>query len=147
MTFGEKVINARLALNLSQQELADKVGVTMRTIYNYEHNGTYPKRPVLDSLAQALNVTAAYLMDEEETDTQKGLDHERFLSKSRKDFGYKGAKDAQKMIDQAAVLFAGEELDEDSKDLVFQALSEVFFDSKAKAQEKFTPKRRKSRKV
>ena len=146
MTFGEKLINSRLALNLSQQELGERVGVSQRTIYSYEQDGKYPRRSTLDRLAETLNVTAAYLMNEEESDTQKDIDHERFLSKARKDFGYKGAQDAQKMIEQATVLFAGGELDEESKDLVFQALSEVYFDSKARAREKFTPKRRKSRK-
>jgi len=147
MTFGEKLITARLALNLTQQELGAMVGVSLRTIYSYEHGGKYPRRTTLDRLAEMLGVTAAYLMNEEETDAQKDIDHEQFLSKARKDYGYKGARDAQRMIEQATVLFAGGELDEDSKDKVFQALSEVYFDSKAKAREKFTPKRRISRKV
>ena len=145
MIFSEKLINARTALNLSQDELGEKVGVSRRTIYSYEQDGKYPRRSTLNKLAGALNVTAAYLMNEEETDTQKNIDKEQFLSKARKDFGYKGAKDAERMIEQAAVLFAGGELDEDSKDLVFQALTEVYFDSKAKAREKFTPNSRKNR--
>ena len=146
MTFGEKLLNARLALDLSQTELGEKTGVSKRTIYSYEQGGKYPRRSTLDKLASVLNVTAAYLMNEEETDTQKNLDQEMFLSKARKDFGYKGAKDAQDMIDRAAVLFAGGELDEESKDYVFQALTQVYFDSKTRAREKFAPKRRKSRK-
>jgi len=146
MTFGEKLLNARTAINLSQIELGEKVGVSARTLYSYEQGGKYPRRSTLDRLAETLNVTAAYLMNEEETNTQVNLDNERFLSKARKDFGYKGAKSAQNLLDQASVLFAGGELDEESMDLVHQALTEMFFDAKAKAREKFTPKSIKNRK-
>ena len=145
MTFAEKLLKARTASGLTKIELGKMVGVTERTIYNYEEGGRYPTRPTLERLAAALNVTSAYLMNEEETDTQKNLEQERFLSKAREDFGYKGAQGAQNIIDQAAVLFAGGELDEQSKDLVFQAITEVYFDSKARAREKFTPKSRKKR--
>jgi transcriptional regulator with XRE-family HTH domain len=145
MTFAKKLINARLALNLSQQELGEQIGVSSRTIYSYEHGGKYPRRNTLDKLAAALHVTAAYLMNEEEEDTQRSTEQERFLSKSRKDFGYKGARDAEKFIEQASVLFAGGELDEESKDLVFQSLTEIYFESKAAAREKFTPRRVKRR--
>ncbi len=145
MVFAEKLINARLALNLSQQELGSQVGVSSRTIYSYEQDGKYPRRNTLDKLAAALHVTAAYLMNEEEEDTQKNIEQEIFLSKVRKDFGYKGAKDAEKFLQEASALFAGGELDEESKDLVFQSLTEVYFESKALAREKFTPKRIKRR--
>ena len=145
MTFAEKLINARTALGLTQIELGEIVGVSARTIYSYEQKDVYPRQSILARLATALNVTASYLMNEEESDTQKNLVQEQFLSKARKDFGYKGAQGAQNIIDQATVLFAGGELDEESKDLVFQALTEVYFDSKARAREKFTPKSKKKR--
>jgi transcriptional regulator with XRE-family HTH domain len=146
MTFAEKLLKSRLASNLSQIDLAQKVGINPRTIYTYEQTGVFPRRAILEKLAATLDVTVAYLMDEDETDTQKNLKEERFISKARKDFGYKGAKDAERLIEQAAALFAGGELDDEGKDLFFQSLTEVYFESKAEAREKFTPKRRVSRK-
>ena len=143
MTFAEKLHHTRITLGLSKIELGKMAGVTERTIYNYEEGGKYPTRSTLGRLAAALNVTAAYLMNEEETDTQKNLEQERFISRAREEFGHRGAQGAQDIIDQAAVLFAGGELDDESKDLVFQALTEVYFHSKAKAREKFTPKSKK----
>lgn len=146
MTFGEKLLNARLALNLSQTELAQLVGVSERSIYSYEQTGTFPRTAVLRKLADALNVTVAYLMDEEETDKQKNIDEELFLANAKNAFGYKGAREAHAVLDRASALFAGGELDDDAKDVFFQSLMEVYLESKAEAREKFTPKQRKSKK-
>ena len=76
MTFGEKLINARISLNLSQTELAEKVGVSERSVYSYEQTGTFPRTAVLKRIAEALNVSVSYLMDEEETDKLKNISEE-----------------------------------------------------------------------
>ena len=54
MTFGEKLKNTRLAQNLSQIELAEKTGITERSIYSYEQTGTFPRANVLKKIADAL---------------------------------------------------------------------------------------------
>ena len=147
MTFGEKLVNARLTLNLSQKELGDKVGVSERSIYTYEQTGTFPRTPVLKRLAEALNVTVAYLMDDAETDRNKNIDEEMFLADAKKQFGTKGAREAREVLERASALFAGGELDEDAKDVFFQSLMEVYIESKAEAREKFAPRRRASKKT
>ena len=153
MTFGEKIKSARLALNLSQIELAEKAGITERSIYSYEQTGTFPKSPILKKLAEALNVTVSYLLDEEESaedsplgDKQAYIDHELFLANAKKGFGYKGVREAKEVISRAAALFAGGDLDNEAKDFFFQSLMEVYLESKAEAREKFSGRRRVSRK-
>ena len=147
MTIGEKLRAARIALNLSQIELAEKVGITERSIYNYEQTETYPKPTTLKKLADALNVTVAYLMDEEETDRHKNLDQELFIANARNQFGAKGAREATELLTRASALFAGGELEDSAKDIFFQSIMEVYLESKAEAREKFTPRKRKSRKA
>jgi transcriptional regulator with XRE-family HTH domain len=147
MTFGEKLINARLSLNLSQTELAEKIGVSERSIYSYEQTGTFPRTAVLKRIADALNVSVSYLMDEEEIDTMKNLSDELFIANARNEFGYKGAREAQDLLSRASALFAGGELDDAAKEIFFQSLMEVYLESKAEAREKFSPRRRKSRKA
>ena len=83
MTLGEKLRTARIAMNLSQVELAEMVGITERSIYNYEQTATYPKPAVLKRLASALRVSVAYLMDEEETNKHKNIDYEIFIANAR----------------------------------------------------------------
>ena len=147
MTIGEKLRAARLALNLSQVELAEMVGITERSIYNYEQTETYPKPTVLKKLADALNVTVTYLMDEEEKDVNKNLDQELFLANVKNKFGSRGAREASDILSRTTALFAGGELNDEAKELFFQSLMEVYLESKAEAREKFSPRKRVSRKA
>lgn len=61
MGIGEKLKQRRLELNLSRNELAEKVKVTGSAIANYENNISYPKPDILVSLMNALGVDANYL--------------------------------------------------------------------------------------
>lgn len=141
MTFGEKVKEARLALNLSQVELAKITGISERSLYTYEQLGTIPRMSNVQKLAEALKVTASYLLDEEETDTQSHLDEELFVATAKSEYGYKGAKEAQDVIHRTQKLLAGGDLDEDAKEVFFRALMEAYLESKADAKAKFTPKK------
>ncbi len=107
MTFGEKVKEARLALNLSQTELAQITGISERSLYTYEQLGTLPRKSNVRKLAEALHVSVSYLMDDEETDTQSNLDKDLFIASARESFGYKGAKEAQEVLGRVNSLFAG----------------------------------------
>lgn len=141
MTFGEKVKEARLALNLSQTELSKMTGISERSLYTYEQLGTIPRMSNVKKLADALNVTTSYLLDEEETDKQSHIDEELFVSSAKSQYGYRGAKEAQEVIGRTKALLAGGDLDDDAKEVFFRALMEVYLDSKAEASEKFTPKK------
>ena len=147
MTTAEKLRAARIALNLSQFELAEKISVTERSIRNYEQASTYPRPHILKRLAEALKVTVSYLMYDEETDTQKNLEQELFVANAKSEFGYKGAKEASEAISKVTALFAGGKLSSEAKDVFFQSLMEVYIESKTEAKEKFAPRRRKSRKA
>lgn len=140
MTFGEKIKEARLAMNLSQTELAQLTGISERSLYTYEQLGTIPRKGNIRKLAEALHVSVAYLLDDQETNTQSHIDEDMFLAEAREQFGAKGAKEAQEVLGRVSSLFAGGDLDEDAKDVFFQALMAVYMDSKKNAKEKFTPK-------
>ena len=142
MTFGEKLKTVRLSLNLSQSELAEKTGISERSLYTYEQTGILPRSNNLRRLADALNVSVSYLLDEEETDPNKNIDHDIFIANSKNDYGYKGAREATELLSRASALFAGGELDDDAKELFFQSLMEVYLDSKQTARNKFSPKKR-----
>ena len=146
MTFGDKLRNARTSLNLSQIELAERAGITERSIYSYEQTGTLPRTPVLKRLAQALNVTVTYLMDEDETNRQKNINQELFIVNAKNEYGSRGAREASDVLSRASALFAGGELEDDAKDIFFQSLMEVYLESKAEAREKFAPRSRTNRK-
>lgn len=142
MTFGEKLKTVRLSLNLSQSELSEKTGISERSLYAYEQTGILPRSNNLRKLADALNVSVSYLLDEEETDPNKNIDHDIFIANSKNQYGYKGAREATELLSRASALFAGGELDDEAKELFFQSLMEVYLDSKQEARNKFSPKKR-----
>lgn len=141
MTFGEKLKEARLALNLSQTELSQMTGISERSLYTYEQLGTIPRKSNIRKLTEALHISVSYLLDEDEIDTQSHIDEDMFIADAKEKFGAKGAKEAQEVLGRVSSLFAGGDLDDDAKDVFFQALMTVYMDSKKTAQEKFTPKK------
>lgn len=147
MTFGEKLKNARLALNLSQSEVAELSGISERSLYTYEQTGVLPRSGNIRKLAEILNVSVGYLLDEEETDTKKDINHDIFIANAKNEYGCKGAKEATEILTRASALFAGGELDDSAKDLFFQSLMEVYLESKEEARAKFTPKRVRKKKI
>ena len=145
MTFGEKLKTVRLSLNLSQSELAEKTGISERSLYAYEQTDIMPRSNNLKKIAGALGVSVSYLLDEKETDPHKDIDHEIFIANAKNKYGYKGAREATELLSRATALFAGGELDDEAKELFFQSLMEVYLDSKQESRKKFSPKKRASK--
>ena len=50
-TTGEKIREGRANLGITQTELAEKIGVTLRTISKYEKQGVMPRGANLQKLA------------------------------------------------------------------------------------------------
>jgi len=72
-TTGERIKAARLAAKMTQEELANKIGVKYAAIHKYEKGLVVNlKRDTIEKLSDALNVKPSYLMcidDEEKTAT------------------------------------------------------------------------------
>ena len=56
MSFGENLKKARKDAEMTQSELAQRVGITERSVYNYEKNSRAPKVDIVEKFAQALGV-------------------------------------------------------------------------------------------
>lgn len=57
MNFGEQLLNLRKSKNLSQEELANKIGVTRQTISKWELGDTTPDLKQLDILTKVFDVS------------------------------------------------------------------------------------------
>ena len=57
MTFGERLLAYRNAVNLSQEKLAEKVGVTRQTVSKWETNQSVPDFDKILPLCEALGIT------------------------------------------------------------------------------------------
>lgn len=86
-TFMNNLKNIRRAKGLSQKDLADKTGLTIRIISYYENEATSPPIDKIELIAQALDVTIADLLNEKLTKNIKtsydNIDH-RILKKISK---------------------------------------------------------------
>ena len=60
--FGGRLKKSRLIANMTQQSVADAIGVLLRTYQRYESGTTEPTLYLLVSIAIVLNVTTDYLL-------------------------------------------------------------------------------------
>ena len=74
--FGEKVKKLRHEKDLTQQQLAELLGVAVSAISSYESGNRYPSYEVLISLARIFHVSTDYLLGLEKLKTidVSGLD-------------------------------------------------------------------------
>lgn len=63
---GSYIAEKRRALNLTQEQLAEKLGVSNKTISKWENGKCMPDYSVIQKLCETLHVTLAELMDGED---------------------------------------------------------------------------------
>lgn len=123
MTFGEKFKAERLKMNLTQQDVADALGINRRMITRYENGLSFPRtKEAYRKIAEFFGVDVNYLLTEDE----------EFVVRASEQYGARGMKQAQELIDGMAGLFAGGTLSEQDKDAVMKALQDIYWDSKAR---------------
>ena len=131
MTFGEKVKELRTQKGLTQTELGKKVGVSLRTVRGWEAEGRYPRhRELYKKLAEVLGCDTSYLLTEEES----------FITEAAEQYGNRGARQAQVILEQTAALFAGGDLSDADQIAFLNEIQGLYLDSKKRAK-KFTPKK------
>lgn len=134
MKFAEKLKAARLDKGYTQKQLAEISHVALRTIVSYEKGDSYPrKRETYAELAKALDVEKNYLLTEDE----------EFVVNAAEQYGTNGAAQAQAVINGFSGLCAGGTLSENDKDAVMKALQDIYWESKARNVQKYTPKKYK----
>lgn len=130
MTLGNKIKQLRNDHNMTQPELATKLGVTVRTVAYYENDERQPKKDTILKLCELFNISTDYLLSESEA----------FLFEAESKYGSRGKKKAESFINETALLFAGGELSEEDQDKVFKAITEIYWLSKEK-NKKYIPKK------
>ena len=89
MTLGEKIVNLRMNIGLSQEELAEKVNVSRQSVSKWEMNQALPQIDKVLMLCELFNVsTDALLLDKNEVKAQSKSEN-----KGLKYFGTDGFRD------------------------------------------------------
>ena len=131
MNFAQKLKDLRTEKNLTQEELAKKSGISIKSISRYELGETLPRtKKYYEKIANALDVDTDYFLSQEAN----------FFINARKEFGYKGAKDAEELVNGIIGLMAGGELPDEDKATILDAMQEAFYMAKLE-NKKYTPKK------
>lgn len=131
MVFKDRLKEKRMEAKLTQVELAEKVGVTARTIQNYELGNRKPSNmEVSQRIADALHTTTEYLLG------SSGA----YVIDAHEKGGAKAARDIEELVGEVTGLFAGGELSEESLEGAMRALNDAYWIAKEK-NKKYTPKK------
>lgn len=131
MTFGEKFKALREEKRLTQKEVAEALRINARMITRYENGISYPRtREAYRKIADYFEVGVDYLLTENDS----------FVIRASEQYGARGMKQAQELIDGMSGLFAGGTLSEQDKDAVMKALQDIYWESKARNAKKYAAK-------
>jgi transcriptional regulator with XRE-family HTH domain len=114
MEFKDKLKEERIRAGLTQKQLGEMVGVTDRTIQNYEHGrGGAARFSHIKALAEALHIKSEELMCEGR--------EERIDSDS---------EHIAALVNKLTALFSGGDLTDEDKEAAVRAITEAYWESK-----------------
>jgi transcriptional regulator with XRE-family HTH domain len=112
MEFKDKLKSERERAGLTQKQLADIVGLSDRTIQNYEHGrGGAARFEHVRAIAEALNIKTEELIGET---APKKSDSENIAQ----------------LVSRMQALFSGGELTDEDKEAAVRAITEAYWESK-----------------
>ena len=121
MNFSEKIRTARIAKQWSQKDLAEKTGISLRTIQNYELGSRLPKKQETYSrLADVLGIEESSLLDENVS----------FVLQANERYGGSAMKQAMDLVADVRALWAGGEMAEEDMDEIMRAMQEAYWEAK-----------------
>lgn len=136
-TFGEKLKELRDERNMLQSEMAELLGVSRKTIIEYENGNCKPIRKNLIKYAQILEVPVEYLRDDRYNTPLEvfnkpspevlGMDAER-----RKAVSPNAISEMEFIKERGTALLAGGELSEDLKEEFFRCMYVAYLEGKGK---------------
>ena len=71
LNIGQNIRTLRRAADMTQEELADKLGVTYQSVSRWENGGTYPDMELLPAIADIFSVTVDHLLEHDKSAMEK----------------------------------------------------------------------------
>lgn len=135
---GKRIKEKRMELGITQEDLAAKLGYKSKTTIAKIEKGTndITQSRVVD-FANVLNTTPAYLMGWTESQEVPTLN-----KKDEKDIAKRLEQTLEQLeSDQDGLMFSGEPLDDETRELLKASLENSITIAKINAKQKFTPKK------
>lgn len=137
---GKRIKEKRIELGITQEELAAKLGYKSKTTIAKIEKGTndITQSRVVD-FANVLNTTPAYLMGWTDSDFKPTP---VLNKKDEKDIAKRLEQTLDQLeSDQDGLMFSGEPLDDETRELLKASLENSITIAKINAKQKFTPKK------
>ena len=132
MLFGEKLKELRETNGLTQEKVAEHIGVTPRSYQYYESCRVYPtKTETYRKLTKLFGVKANSLLSEED---------QHLIDAYAKD-GPRALKDVKQLIEEVGDLYAGGKLSIVDREKIIIAVVEQYWEVRQRNRDKFTPKK------
>lgn len=133
MTLNERIVELCQKKGISQSQLERDLGIAKGSVTKWKTKE--PRPSTLRKVADYLNVSVTYLMNGEEAEQPT------LTRKNERDIG-KALKETLDQLDsQDGLMFDGEALDDNTKELLKISLENTIRTAKIAAKKKFTPKR------
>ena len=124
MTFAEKVKTLRTEKGWIQQERADALGVSVRTVKNYESGDSYPKnRLIYKKMARIFDVDVNELLHEDEG----------FSMPEKDDAAYDDYKILRQSLNGIKKALASEKIGQRDKDILMKKIWDLYWKNKDKS--------------
>lgn len=138
MKYSDRLRELRTKRNLSQQQLADILKINRSTYARYELGETQPDLDLLAKIADFYEVTTDYIIRGKKKDSNTLPE---LTSKDERDIAKKLETILDSMSSDTALAFDGEPMDDETKELVKEAIESNLRLTKKLAKAKFTPKK------
>lgn len=132
----ERLLNER---GITAYKVAQETGVTTATLSSWKKGRYTPKREKLQKIADYFGVTVDYLMTGEE----KAEEIPELSVKNERDIERDLQETLGKLDSQDGLMFDGEPMDDDTKELLRISLENTLRTAKIASKKKFTPKKYK----
>ena len=141
MTVGERIQLSRKKIGMSQIDFATKINVSKQTLYKYENNLiTNIPSDKIEAVANLCHVSPAYLMGW--TDASESQSTPTLNKKDEKDIAKRLEQTLSQLeSEQDGLMFSGEPLDDETRELLKASLENSITIAKINAKQKFTPKK------
>lgn len=115
--FGKKVKELRLQKGMTQKELAKRLGISTRSLINYETGRCYPRQAsIMADLAELLQVSADYLLSDDQAGPACSAEQ--------------AGAEAERLVKELLALFAGGKMSPECRDKVLESMQNAYWDAR-----------------
>lgn len=118
MAFKDSLRELRTSRKMTQKELAQALGISQNSISMYENGSRQPDMSLLASFADFFSVDMNYLLGSESRPVPPQSPEEPLSARDQRDLGKKMRSMLELFDSEEALMFDGEPLDEETRELL-----------------------------